>query len=94
MFVDDKGVMSILRIAPAKDKQVFTTTIVQPITTVNSIFSYWKNNINYADLSTSKNMIAVLDDNYQMVTCEEAKEKWYLLAINSEHNIKYKKSSE
>ena len=37
MFVDDKGVMSILRIAPAKDKQVFTTTttIVQPITTVN-----------------------------------------------------------
>ena len=45
MFVDDKGVMSILRIAPAKDKQVFTTTIVQPITTVNSIWSYWKNNI-------------------------------------------------
>jgi hypothetical protein len=54
MFVDDKGVMSILRIAAAKDKQVFTTTIVQPITTVNSIFSYWKNNIYYMDLSKSK----------------------------------------
>ena len=54
MFVDDKGVMTILRIAPAKDKQVFTTTIVQPITTVNAIFSYWKNNIYYSDLSTSK----------------------------------------
>ena len=55
MFLDDKGVMSILTIAAAKDKQVFTTTtIVQPITTVNSIFSYWKNNIYYMDLSTSK----------------------------------------
>ena len=64
MFVDDEGVMSILRIAAAKDKQVFTTTIVQPITTVNSICSYWKNNIYYIDLSTGKYMIAVLDDNY------------------------------
>ena len=54
MFLDDKGVMSILRIAAAKDKQVFTTIIVQPITTVNSIFSYWKNNIYYCDLSTGK----------------------------------------
>ena len=54
MFADDKGVMSILRIAPAKDKQVFTTTIVQPITRVNSIWNYWKNNIYYSDLSTSK----------------------------------------
>ena len=63
MFVDDKGVMSILRIAAAKDKQVFTTTIVQPITSVSSIWNYWKNNIYYADLS-SKYMIAVLDDNY------------------------------
>ena len=59
MFVDDKGVMSILTIAAAKDKQVFTTTIVQPITTVNAIISYWKNNIYYSDLSTGKNMIAV-----------------------------------
>ena len=64
MFVDDKGVMSILRIAAAKDKQVFTTTIVQPITTVNSIWNYWKNNIYYADLSTGKEMIAVINDNY------------------------------
>ena len=64
MFVDDEGVMQILRIAPAKDKQVFTTTIVQLITTVNSIYSYWKNNIYYSDLSTSNNIIAVLDDNY------------------------------
>ena len=64
MFLDDKDVMSILRIAAAKDKQVFTTTIVQPITTVNSIWSYLKNNIYYADLSTGKEMIAVLDDNY------------------------------
>ena len=64
MFVDDKDVMQILTIAPAKDKQVFTTTIVQPITTVNIIYSYWKNNIYYVDLSTGKEMIAVLDDNY------------------------------
>ena len=64
MFVDDKDVMQILTIAPAKDKQVFTTTIVQPITTVNSIYSYWQNNLYYTDLSTSKDMIAVLDDNY------------------------------
>ena len=64
MFLDDKDVMSILRIAHEKDKQVFTTTIVQPITTVNSIFSYWKNNIYYSDLSTGKYMRAVLDDNY------------------------------
>ena len=64
MFLDAEGVMSILRIAAAKDKQVFTTNIVQPITTVNSIFSYWKNNIYYTDLSTRKEMIAVLDDNY------------------------------
>ena len=63
MFVDDEGVMSILRIAAAKDKQVFTTTIVQPITTVNSIFSYWKNNIYYTDL-TGKESIGVLYDNY------------------------------
>ena len=54
MFLDEEGVMSILRIAAAKDKQVFTTTIVQPITTVNIIYSYWKNNIYYSDLSKSK----------------------------------------
>ena len=64
IFVDDKSVMKILTIAPAKDKQVFTPTIVQGITKVNSIFSYWKNNIYYTDLSTGKYMIAVLDDNY------------------------------
>ena len=64
MFADDKDAISIVTIAPAKDKQVFTTTSVQPITTVNSIFSYWKNNIYYCDLSTGKYMIAVLDDNY------------------------------
>ena len=29
-----------------------------------------------------------------MVSCEEAKETWYFLAINSEHNLKYKYSSE
>ena len=29
-----------------------------------------------------------------MVTCVEAKEIWYFLAINSEHNLKYKYSSE
>ena len=29
-----------------------------------------------------------------MVTCEEAKERWFFLAINSEHNLKYKRSSE
>ena len=64
MFLDDKDVMSILRIAHKKNKQVFTTTSVQPIITVNSIYSYWKNNIYYCDLSTGKYMIAVLDDNY------------------------------
>ena len=31
MFVDDKGIMKILTIAPAKDKQVFTTTLVEGI---------------------------------------------------------------
>ena len=64
MFADDKDAISIVTIAPAKDKQVFTTTSVQPIITVNSIYSYWKNNIYYCDLSTGKYMIAVLDDNY------------------------------
>ena len=29
-----------------------------------------------------------------MVTCDEAKETWDFLAINSEHNLKYKYSSE
>jgi len=35
MFVDDMYGMSILRIAPTKDKQVFTTISVQPIITFN-----------------------------------------------------------
>ena len=29
-----------------------------------------------------------------MVTCDEAKETWDFLAINSEHNLKYKYTSE